>query len=102
MRDLSLMSGTAFLLVFSVSSPSSLAMLRTRLDLIRTSRQDWKVGAAQDEERGGNDGSDFHLYSNNRDQEKGFSGKRFKLTNYLIKLFFVVTIINKNSKMLQG
>jgi hypothetical protein len=46
MRHLSIISGYAFLLVFSVNSPSSLAMVKTRLDIIRQVRQDWKVGRA--------------------------------------------------------
>ena len=43
MRDLSIISATAFLLVFSVDSISSLTMVKTRLDMIKETRQDWKV-----------------------------------------------------------
>ena len=43
MRDLSISSATAFLLVFSVDNTSSLTMVKTRLDMIKETRQDWRV-----------------------------------------------------------
>jgi hypothetical protein len=43
MRALSISSGHAFLLVFSLSCPSSLLLVKTRLEQIREQRQDFKV-----------------------------------------------------------